>query len=250
MRKSLLSYVWMIISLFVLWEGVTLIFHPPSFLIPPPHLVAKVMWDERGDFLFHTSVTVTGAIVGYIIANIIAIATAISFVYFERLEDFTTPWMVVVKNVPFVTIASILVITLGDTPLPKIIIVVLITFFPILANVVKGLRSVDAALLDRMQTLSAGTWQVFWKVRWPFALPYYIASHEIAATGSIIGAIVAEFLFAREGLGFLIVRSTSQYRTDRLYAVTLIASLLSIGVYIIVKIIEARMFKYKEDVVS
>jgi NitT/TauT family transport system permease protein len=245
MRKA---YIFMVLSLFIGWVGVIVIFNPPSFLIPPPTLVFKVLWEERADFVYHTGITISGAVVGYAIANVIAIAMAISFVYFKRLEEFTTPWMVVIKNVPFVTIASILVITLGDTPLPKIIIVVLITFFPILANVVKGLRSPDSVLLDRMKTLSATTWQVFWKVRWPFALPYYIASHEIAATGSIIGAIVAEFLFAREGLGFLIVRSTMQYRTDRLYGVTLIASVLSVGVYIVVKSIETRMLRYKKEI--
>ncbi len=133
------------------------------------------------------------------------------------MESLALPWTVIIKNVPFVTIASILIIILGDTPLPKIIIVVLITFFPILANVTKGLKSADPVLLDRMQTLDSSQWEVFTKVRWPSALPYYIAAHEIAFTGSIIGAVVAEWLFARKGLGYLIVQSMSQYRADRVW---------------------------------
>jgi NitT/TauT family transport system permease protein len=242
------TYILMIVSIFLIWKGVIVIFHPPSFIIPPPELVAKTMSEERDSLSLHTLVTIEGAVIGYAIANILAIAMAISFVYFKRIEEFTTPWMVIIKNIPFVTIASILIITLGETPLPKIIIIVLITFFPILANVVKGLRSVDSVLLDRMTVLSASTWQVFWKVRWPLSMPYYIASHEISATGSIIGAIVAEYFFAREGLGFLIVRSMSQYRTDRLWAVTLIASILAVAVYFIVKIVETRMFAYKKEI--
>jgi NitT/TauT family transport system permease protein len=167
--------------------------------------------------------------------------------YIPWLESLAVPWTVVIKNIPFVTIASILIITLGDTPAPKIIIVILITFFPILANVTKGLQSVDPVLLDRVKTLNATQWDIFRKVRWPSALPYYIAAHEIAFTGSIIGAIVAEWLFARKGLGYLIVQSMTQYRADRLYAVTLIASVLAVGAYILVKMVEKHLFRWQQQ---
>ena len=238
----------MLISIPILWVGFIWVTQFPSFLVPPPDLVFKVLWEERDIFLYHTMATLGGAAVGYIIANIIAIGTAVAFLYIPSLEGFTTPWMVVIKNIPFVVIASILVIILGQTPLPKIIIVVLITFFPILANVLKGLRSVDSVLLDRMKTLNASKWQVFWKIRWPAALPYYIAAHEIALTTSVIGAIVAEWLFSREGLGFLILRSMSQYRADKVYAITIIASVLAVGTYIIIKMVEKRIFKWRGEV--
>ena len=81
-------------------------------------------------------------------------------------------------------------------------------------------------------------------------MPYYIAAHEIAFTGSIIGAIVAEWLFAREGLGFLIVRSMSQYRTDMLFAVTIIASALSVCAYLSVKLIEKRIYRWRKEISS
>jgi NitT/TauT family transport system permease protein len=241
------SYVLMLVSIPILWVAAVAITKLPPFLLPPPELVLKSLIDEPQLFLYHTGVTIFWALLGYLIANIIAIVVAISFVYAEWAENFATPWMVVIKNVPFVTIASILVITLGQTPLPKIIIVVLITFFPLLANILKGLRSADQVLLDRMAVLNASKWQIFWKVRWPSALPYYIAGHESAFTGSIIGAIVAEWLFAREGLGFLIVRSLSQYRADKVYAVTLIASILAVGAYISTKALEKYLFKWKES---
>ncbi|MEZ4832401.1 MAG: ABC transporter permease subunit [Caldilineaceae bacterium] len=171
-------------------------------LLPPPDMVGKVLWAERELFLSHMWTTIVEALTGYAIANLIAISLSIAFLYIPWLESLTVPWTVVIKNIPFVTIASILIITLGDTPAPKIIIVVLITFFPILANVTKGLQSVDPVLLDRMQTLNANQWQIFQQSTLAQPLPYYIAAHEIAFTGSIIGAIVAEWLFARRGLGF------------------------------------------------
>lgn len=239
------SYIVMLVSIPVLWVMAIAITHFPPFLLPPPELVVKVLWEERDLFAYHTGVTLLGAAIGYSIANVLALSTAILFLYIPKLEGFLTPWLVVIKNIPFVVIASILVITLGQTPVPKIIVVVLITFFPLLANVLEGLRSTDKALLDRMKVLNASKWQIFWKVRWPQALPYYMAAHEIALTSSIIGAIVAEWLFSREGLGFLILRSMTQYRADKVYAVTIIASVLSVFTYIAIKSTEKRLFSWK-----
>ncbi len=240
-----LSYLIMLVSIPILWVLAIRISGFPSFLLPPPEMVADVLWSERASLLSHTWTTVVEALTGYAIANAIAIALAVSFLYLPWLEALAIPWTVIIKNIPFVTIASILIIILGDTPLPKIIIVVLITFFPILANVTKGLKSVDSVLLDRMKTLDSSQWDIFVKVRWPSALPYYIAAHEIAFTGSIIGAVVAEWLFARQGLGFLIVQSMKQYRADRLWAVTLLASALAVGAYMLVKIIERYLFRWQ-----
>jgi len=239
------SYLIMFISIPIIWLIAKAVSGFPDFLLPPPGMVGKVLWVDRMMLLEHTWITILEAMAGYLIANVLAIVLSISFLYLPWFESLAVPWTVVIKNVPFVTIASILIITLGDTPAPKIIIVVLITFFPILANVTKGLKSTDQVLLDRMKTLNANQWQIFRKVRWPSALPYYIAAHEISFTGSIIGAIVAEWLFARKGLGFLIVQAMTQYRADRLYAVTLLASILAVGAYILVRVVEQRLFRWQ-----
>lgn len=244
------AYLIMFASIPAFWVAAIKITGFPPFLLPPPGLVARVLWEEAGQFAFHTGITVAEAMGGYLVANTIAIALAISFLYLPWLEALLVPWLVMIKNVPFVTIASILIITLGDSPAPKVIIVILVCFFSILANLIKGLKSADQVLLDRMKVLSASQWQIFARVRWPSALPYYIAAHEIAFTGSIIGAIVAEWMFARRGLGFLIVRAMMQYRADKVYAVTIIASTLAIGAYLLVKLLEKRLFRWREGIVS
>ena len=240
-----LAYLIMIVTVPIMWVLAIQISGFEPFLLPPPGMVADVLWSERDILLSHTWITIVEALTGYAIANLIAITLSVSFLYLPWLESLALPWTVIIKNVPFVTIASILIIILGDTPLPKIIIVVLVTFFPILANVTKGLKSADPVLLDRMQTLDSSQWEIFTKVRWPSALPYYIAAHEIAFTGSIIGAIVAEWLFARKGLGYLIVQAMTQYRADRLWAVTLLASSLAVGAYLLVKTIEKYLFRWQ-----
>ena len=175
----------------------------------------------------------------------LAVALALLFVYVPGMEEFATPWMVLVKNIPFVTLASILMLTLGDQLAPKLVVVVLVCFFPLVANLNKGLRATDPALLDRMRSLHATRWQTFRTVRWPGALPYYMAAHEIAFTSCLLGAIIAEWFFAREGLGFLLVKAVADYRTDRLYAVTLITGVLSIGSYLLCRGAERWMFRWQ-----
>ena len=240
-----LAYLIMFVSVPILWVLAIQVSGFEPFLLPPPGMVADVLWSERDILLSHTWITIVEALTGYAIANLIAITLSVSFLYLPWLESLALPWTVIIKNVPFVTIATIMIIILGDTPLPKIIIVILITFFPILANVTKGLKSADSVLLDRMQTLDSSQWEIFTKVRWPSALPYYIAAHEIAFTGSIIGAIVAEWLFARKGLGYLIVQGMTQYRADRVWAVTILASALAMGAYLLVKTIEKYLFRWQ-----
>ena len=242
-----LAYLIMFASAPILWVLAIQITGFPSFLLPPPGMVAEALWVEREMLLSHTWTTIVEALTGYAVANVIAIALSVSFLHLPWMEALAIPWTVIIKNVPFVTIASILIIILGDTPLPKIIIVALVTFFPILANVTKGLKSADSVLLDRMQTLDSSQWEIFVKVRWPSALPYYVAAHEIAFTGSIIGAVVAEWLFARRGLGYLITQAMTQYRADRVWAVTILASALAVGAYLLVKAIERYLFRWQVE---
>jgi NitT/TauT family transport system permease protein len=240
-----LPYPLMFVSIPLVWWLLARASFVPVMVLPGPGLVGHVLWAERAIFWRNTISTLTVGLLGYLLANILALALALLFVYLPAMEAFTTPWMVLIKNVPFVTLASILILTLGDELAPKLVIVVLVCFFPLLANLNKGLRAADPVLLDRLRTLRATRWQTFRLVRWPAAMPYYMAAHEIAFTSCLTGAIVAEWFFAREGLGFLLVQSVTEYRADRLYAVTLIAGLLSIGSYLLCRGAEHWMFRWQ-----
>lgn len=227
------------------WQAAIWIFAPPPALLPSPALVARVLWSERRELAGHTLVTLGEAVGGYALANVLALGLAFLFYRLRTAEAVLAPWLVVAKNIPFPALASILVVLLGDTLAPKLVVVVLVTFFPILANVSQGLRSADPVLVDRLRTLHASPGQIFRKVAWPAALPAYFAAHEIAFTGSIIAAIAAEWLFAQRGLGYLIVHATTQFRTDRLFAVTLIASALAIAAYGLVRLAAAHFLRWR-----
>ncbi len=244
------AYALMLVAGPLLWLGLIRVSHLPSMLLPPPGQVGLIFVHEGAALWYHLGVTLYEALLGYAVANVLAVGLAALFIYLPWTEEFVSPWTVVIRNAPFVTVASILVVTFGDTLTPKIIVVVVVSFFPLLANLVKGLRAADPVLLDRLETLNASRWETFTKVRWPAALPYYVAAHEIAFTGSIIAAIVAEWFFARKGLGFLIVQATVDYRADRLYAVSMLSCGLALAVYGVCKLWEHWIFRWKRDLRS
>ncbi|WP_299989541.1 ABC transporter permease [uncultured Ruegeria sp.] len=240
------GYLIMIISLPIIWQIIVWTSGLEPFILPGPVLVVRHLFDDWPVFLYNTGVTMLGAMIGYAFANVFAVAVAILFVYIPSVQSILMPWFIVIKNIPYVVIAPILILTLGSTPLPKIIVVFIVTFFPLVANIAAGLRAADDVLLDRMRVLNASRWQIFWKVRWPAAIPYYMAAHEIAFTGAIIAAIVAEFFFSRQGLGFLIVTAMETYRADTLYGVTLVAGILGVGNYLLVVRLRKWVMRWQE----
>ena len=220
-----------ILSALAVWYGVIWIGHLPPTVLPPAHVVLWLMIQEWQTLLWNTSLTLTTAIIGYFFANLIAISLSIAFLYFEPLKSLATPWVVVLKNLPIVSVASLLIITFGDSLTPRILVVILICFHPLLANLLKGFEQVDANLIARFQTLHATRFQVFRYVLWPNALPYYAAAHEIAFTSSIIAAVLAEFFFSRQGLGFMLIKAMNDFRGDRLWATHIIIAALSAAAF-------------------
>jgi ABC-type nitrate/sulfonate/bicarbonate transport system permease component len=229
-----------------IWYGVIWIGQLPPIVLPPPHVVVLIMVKEWPDLLYNAAVTLGTALAGYLLANVIAILLAISFLYLGWLRSLATPWVIVVKNLPIVSVASLLIITFGDSPTPRILVVILICFHPLLANLMKGFEEVDPNLLGRFQTLHATRWQRFRYVLWPNALPYYVAAHEIAFTSSIIAAVIAEFFFSRQGLGYLLTEAMNDHRGDRLWAANVIIALLSAAAYLISRWLESVLIPWRQ----
>jgi NitT/TauT family transport system permease protein len=229
--KPRLAYPIFFLSAIGLWYAVCWLTRRPPTVLPLPHQVLILIAQEWPRLLQNTSVTLGTALIGYLFANLIAILCAIGFFYVRTLKELGSPWVIMLKNLPIVSIASLLIITFGDSMFPRILVVVLVCFHPILANLLKGFEQVDPNLIARFQTLHANRWELFRYVLWPNALPYYAAAHEVAFTSSIIGAVLGEFFFARQGLGFLLTQSMNDYRGDRLWAVNGVITLLSTAAY-------------------
>ncbi|NYF97445.1 ABC transporter permease subunit [Janibacter cremeus] len=214
-------------GLVVLWYAVVKIFGVEEYIVPSPVDVGRELVDSRDLLLSNLWPTAIEAVAGFMAGNVLAIGLAILFVHAKRAEEALFPVAVFIRTIPIVAIAPILVIIFGTGYTPKVIIAALISFFPTLVNVVRGLQAVDPQALELMRVLSASKRELFFKVRLYASLPFLFSALKIAATSSVIGALVAEWVGSEQGLGYLIIQSTYNFQTSLLYASMIVASLFA-----------------------
>ncbi|MBD0413829.1 ABC transporter permease [Oryzicola mucosus] len=230
-----------------LWQFVVWFFAVPTFMAPSPVEVFYA-FGENGAILWANLLpTLLEAFLGFIFGNLIAILLAVWFVYSSTAEKAFYPIAVIIKSIPIIALAPILVLIFGNGIAPKIIIAGLICFFPTLVNMVQGLKAASPAMLDLMRVLSASNSEVFWKVRLPASLPFLFAALKIAATSSVMGAIVAEWIGSSYGLGALIIEATYNFRSPLLYATVVIAAGLAVALFFVVSFIESKVVRWKPD---
>lgn len=239
-----------LLAILLYWELHVRIFHVPEFLVPAPSQVARSLVEEWPALQRNTGATLVESVGGFLAGNGIAILLAVIFVHNKHAERTLYPIAVAIRTVPIIAIAPILVLLFGNGYTPKIIIAALISFFPTLVNMVRGLESVEATALELMRVLSASPSQVFWKLRVPSSLPFLFAALKIAATSCVIGAIVSEWIGADTGLGYLITISTFEFRTGLLYAAMVVGSVMALGLFGVVVVLERLVVRWKPPVVA
>lgn len=205
----------------------------PFYILPTPAQVIVRVFDAEHQLGYHVGVTAIEALGGFLAGSLGGFLLAVLFVHVPPLEAALYPWAVVSQTVPLIAIAPLIVLWFGNGLLARAAIATLFTFFPVLVNSTRGLRLTDQATLDLLQSYGAGRWQLFWTLRVPHCLPFLFTGLKIGATLSVIGAIVGEFAGASAGLGYLITVSTYYLETDLTFAAVSAASLLGIGVYLI-----------------
>ena len=233
------------VGLVVLWQFVVWFFKIPTFMAPSPVDVAYAFQQNAGILWTNMLPTILEAFLGFVFGNLVAILLAIWFVHSSTAEKAFYPIAVFIKAIPIIALAPILVLIFGNGLAPKIIIAGLICFFPTLVNMVQGLKSASPAMLDLMRVLSASNTEILWKVRLPSSMPFLFAALKIAATSSVMGAIVAEWIGSSFGLGALIIEATYNFRSPLLYATVVIAAVLAVVLFFIVSVVEARMIRWK-----
>lgn len=225
-----------IVAVLAIWEVVT--FFLPEYLLPAPHSIAKQLVKNLPTLLPHIGVTVLEAISGFILGSLAGILLAVLFTFSRPVEMGIYPYAIALKSTPIVAIAPLLIVWFGNGILPKIIVAAIISFFPVLVNTVKGLRSVDVEAVDLFDSLSASKAQIFFKLRLPTSLPYIFASLRISSTLAVIGAIVGEFAGADKGLGFYILISSYRLETVNMFVGILLSSILGIALFYLIVLLE------------
>ena len=236
-----------IVALVVIWQLVVVAFSVPSYIVPTPMEVWRTLVADRGLLAHNLVPTAVETGLGFLAGNGIAILLAVIFVYSKPVERALFPVAIFVRTIPIVAIAPVLVIILGSGIAPKVVIAALISFFPTLVNMVRGFESVDAQALELMKVLSATRREVFIKVRMFASLPYLFSALKIAATSSVIGAVVAEWIGSNAGLGYLIVQTTFNYQTAELYATMVVTSLFATVFFALIGVTEKLTVRWESE---
>ena len=208
--------------------------------LPTPHQVAKEMWNtiagqkitSKRSLVYHSLITLSSTLVGFVFGLILGFGLAITIVYFRIMDLSVMPWIITSQTIPILAIAPMIIVVLNAIGisglLPKAIISMYLSFFPIVVGMVKGLRSPDHMQLDQMSTWNASGIQGFWKLRLPSSLPYLFASLKVAIAASLVGAIIGELpTGAIAGLGARLLAGSYYGQTIQIWSALFTAAIVA-----------------------
>lgn len=231
-----------------LWEWVVWAFEVPSFLAPAPTTIAAALAGgiRSGLYVAHFWVTLYEALLGFLIAAVAGIALGAVVAQFRLVERTLYPYLVALQTLPKIAIAPLIIVWFGFGISSKVIIAATVAFFPVLVNVIVGLKTIDQSKLDLMRSLKASRWQTFRLVTFPNALPFVFAGLDIAIVFSVLGAIVGEFVGAQRGLGNLILQFNFTLDIAGVFAVLILLAGLGVVLHLVMQAIQRRVIFWAE----
>jgi NitT/TauT family transport system permease protein len=246
-NRSGLVALGIVLIFFLMWESGVRISGVPVYLLPAPSRVIETLRAYPGDYAQATWITMSEALIGLVLGLLAGGLIAALLTLRPGLEGGVMTLAILVKSTPMIAIAPLLTIWLGFGMLPKIIITALLTFFPVLINVLSGLQRPDPALLDLFRSWNASRWQVFLHLRLPSSLPYLFAALKIAAPLALIGAVVAEWTGASGGLGRMMWMAYSNLNLPFLFAAIFILAAAGMALYMLTAWAERKAIFWNGD---
>ena len=226
------------------WQLYVAIADVPESSLPSPTEIAAAGWDGRSLLIDNTWVTVGEILLGFGLAIVVGLGLALLIRSSRTVERAVYPWLVVSQMVPVPAIAPIFVIWTGFDLRPKVMVIALVAFFPIVVNTVDGLRAADPGLLRLMRTMGASRLQRLRYGSFPASLPFLFSGLKIAAALSVIGAVFAEWVGSSEGLGHLILVLNNATDTATMFAAIFLLSMIGIGLFGLVVLCERLLLPW------
>ena len=234
--------------LLIVWELVTRLTDAvPNYLLPAPTAVVSRMIDTPEVLWSATRVTFVEVALGFVAGVVIGLALALPIAYSAAVRSTLYPLIVASQAVPKIAIGPLLVLWLGLGMMPKLAIVALMVFFPVVVTAAEGFSSVDRNLLDLLRSVDAGRWQIFRRVRLPHALPQIFSGLKIGITLAVVGAVVGEWIGADNGLGYLLLQANTQLDSTLLFAALFLLVLLGVVLFILVELAERLLLPWRES---
>ena len=227
-----------IVILLIIWQTLSMVNFIPKFMLPSPIEVVRAFISDFPLLMEHTEITLIEAFLGLGLGIILGFVVAVIMDRFEYAYKMIYPILVITQTIPTVAIAPLLVLWMGYGILPKIMLILLTSFFPITIGLLDGFRSVDKDMLNLLKTMGATSFQNFIHLKLPSSLGYFFAGLRISVSYSIIGAVVAEWLGGYDGLGVYMTRVRKSYSFDKMFAVIFLISGISLLLMYFVKKIQ------------
>jgi NitT/TauT family transport system permease protein len=230
------------------WEYGVRWLEVPTYILPPPSDIVVALYrglaeslTSRAGYWLHAGVTLSEVLLGFFIGSGVGLLLGTLISQIRILEATLRVYIVAIQSLPKIALAPIIVLWFGFGLTSKVVIICLLTFFPLLVTSMAGFKAVDNERLELMRSLGANRWQVFWKVRLPSALPYIFAGLDMAAVFAVVGAIVGEFVGSQRGLGTLILSMGAQMDTAGTFSVFIILALLGVSLNLTLRVVERRL---------
>jgi NitT/TauT family transport system permease protein len=258
-RDSFLNWlnrrpIWLTVAgsfliLLLLWQLVVVWGDYPPFILPGPADVAEAFIDllRDGRLIRHTLVTLSEVIPGLALGALAALPLGYLLTKSPLADRLISPYLIASQAIPVIAIAPLLTIWVQSWYWSRVLVAALVVFFPVLINIIAGLRSVPREFYDLMHSLRATKGQIFRKLELPAALPTALAGLKIGATLAVIGALVGEFVQPKsQGLGFLLVTARYQFKTDEVFVVLLTLGAMALSLYGLVALAERRLLRWRD----
>lgn len=247
-RPELLLVPLVFVVVVVGWEIWVRVFDVDEFVLPPPSQIwDKLLTQFQNDLFWnHLVVTVKESVFGFLIGAVVALVLGTIIAQVRLIEKTFMPYIVAIQTIPKVALAPLFVVWFGFGITSKIVMAAVISFFPMLVNVIEGLRSAETDRIEMLTVFGASKFQVFRKVRLPGAMPFIFAGLDVGIVLAILGAVVGEFIGAQEGLGYLLLQTNYNFDIAAMFAVLVVLSLLGVIAHLIIRLAQRKVAFWAE----
>lgn len=245
MLKRNIPSVSAVVALLVIWQLLCTIGVLPSYMLPSPIEVVQAFVSEFPLLLKNSVITLQEAFIGLILGVSVGFCAAVLMDTFDVLYKAFYPLLIITQTIPSVAIAPLLVLWFGYEMTPKIVLIIISTFFPVTVGLLDGFRSADKDAIGLLRSMGAGRMQIFRYIKFPSALPQLFSGLRIAAAYSVVGAVISEWLGGFGGLGVYMTRVKKAFAFDKMFAVIFLISAISLALMALVGFAEKKCMPYR-----
>lgn len=242
-RTRLLPPVIVLAAFLLLWQGAVWLLNTDAYILPSPSAIAKQAYDSGPDLAHHMRATLSITLLGFGIGAVIGFAIAALLHVIPWAKSGFYPLLVLSQNVPVMALGPLLVLWFGFGLLPRVILITLVTFFPVAVAMMTGLSKSDGSLRNYMRMIGASKSQLFWRLELPGSLPHLFSGLKIAASYSVISAIYAESIGSDSGLGYFILLARHGFETAKIFAAIAVIVLLSLALFGVIALAERLLVR-------